>query len=173
MAKGERVLRNFDMTKLGGPPDCSRSRSDGFANCGRYRMIGNTVAFADAGLLTTQDWEDPMTFVRTKTGFTLDEVDFMPIAPMDPSLLAGVWVAESFTGSGRDMGGGVGVYNNADIFWNFAKDRQFERRQSVTTTTMITPDPILGGASGGGSSIAVGYRYVFLMAAPATFFCIA
>ncbi len=53
---------------------------------------------------------------------------------------------------GSVIGGGVGVYTDADVYWKFDADGRFEWAETSTTQTMISPDPIWGGAMGGGSS---------------------
>lgn len=71
---------------------------------------------------------------------------------MDAANLPGTWVGADFTGSGPGAGDGVGVYTDADVWWRFDADGRFAWCEASTTTTMISPDPILGGAMGGGSS---------------------
>lgn len=159
IAPDGRAVRDLDMDEFGALPDCTRSRPDGFAVCGEYRINGNTLSFRSSGDYEEDDWSDPEVFVEKGDGFQMGDVEFTPLQPMDPALLAGAWVAESYTGSGPGMLGGVGSYSDAEVFWNFASDGRFEWHQSITNTTLISPSPILDadgnsimGVSGGGSS---------------------
>jgi hypothetical protein len=149
VAPGGWIVRDLEPDDLGGMPDCTRSSPDGMAFCGEYRMSAQRVSIRE---VDDDDWGDRERARRMNDGFVLDDVEFTLVEPLDPAALAGVWVADSFTGGGPGFGGGVGVYTDADVFWQFDADGRFAWRESGTTETLITPDPILGGALGGGSS---------------------
>ncbi|NJM81507.1 MAG: hypothetical protein HC844_02570 [Tabrizicola sp.] len=152
VAPGGRILRDVDLDEIGDLPDCTRSRLDGHAFCGEYRIAGQTIQRRDEGEREDEDWTDAEPFALTETGFEIDGTEYTRLDPLSADLLPGIWVADSFTGSGPGYGGGVGVYTDADVYWSFTEDGRFEWAETATTQTLISPDPILGGVTGGGSS---------------------
>lgn len=152
IAPGGRILRDLDLEEIGGLPDCTKTRLDGHAFCGEYRLNGATYQTRDEGDTAEEDWSDPAPFTITGKRFDIDGIEYTLIEPLDAGALTGTWVADSFTGSGPGMSGGVGVYTDADVFWSLSDDGRFDWHESTSTQTLITPDPVLGGVSGGGSS---------------------
>jgi hypothetical protein len=152
VAPGGRQLSDVDLDEIGDLPDCSKSRPDGHAFCGEYRIKGNTIQRRDEGETKDEDWDEAEPFTLTDTGFEIDGITYTRLEPLATDALIGNWVADSFTGSSSGVGATVGQYTDADVYWAFSADNRFEWAESSTTQTLIVPDPFLGGASGGGSS---------------------
>lgn len=155
VASGGRMMTDPDFAHFAGFPDCARTTPSGEEVCGEYRTIGPRFSMRDARDFGVSVWSDNETFALTETGFTIGDIAYDRVEPADPAQLPGTWTASSFAGSGPGLGGGVGVYTGGETRWTFGADGRFDWHQNTTSTTLISPDPVLGGASGGGSSSTV------------------
>ncbi len=151
VAPGGRILEDPPFSDLGDMPDCTRARPDGEAFCDEYRITGGRISRRDSADFAPDAWDTPAPVTIHADRFTIDDIAYEPLPMITAAELPGTWAAGSFSGNGPGMAGGVGVYTDADVTWSFA-DGRFQWQENRTTTTMISPDPILGGASGGGSS---------------------
>ncbi len=152
VAPGGRIIEDPDWATIGDLPDCSRTTPSGEEFCGEYRIIGSMITRRDERAYGPDAWDDNAPFSLTKTGFIIDEIAYEPVSPPTPAALIGTWTIDGFTGGGPGLGGGVGQYTDSETFWTFTPDGRFTWQTSGTNTTLISPDPILGGVSGGGSS---------------------
>jgi hypothetical protein len=152
VAPGGRIITDPDWTAIGAAPDCTRTTPSGEEFCGEYRIIGGMITRRDARDYGPEAWDDNESFRITDTGFSIGEIDYEPVTPPSPDALVGTWTLDGFSGSGPGLGGGVGQYTDSETRWTFTPDGRFDWRNVGTNTTLISPDPILGGVSGGGSS---------------------
>ncbi|MEF2279636.1 hypothetical protein V3W47_15180 [Deinococcus sp. YIM 134068] len=144
-------LDGLDPTELGTVPDCTRTRPNGDPFCERYTLKGGQLLFQD----DDGTWDDPQAYRKTADGFTLGETRYVRVTPLTAAALAGVYTSEDFTGSGPAggaLGGGVGVYNALSGGYLFTPQGGFQWKSSSSSSTLISPNPVLGGAVGGGSS---------------------
>ncbi|MGL5011465.1 MAG: hypothetical protein ACRC6I_16420, partial [Paracoccaceae bacterium] len=152
VAPGGRIIEDPDWTAFAGFPDCSRTTPSGEEVCGEYRIVGTRISRRDERDYAPDAWSDNATLTRTDDGFTIDDIEYTRVIPPAQADLIGTWTLDDFTGSGPGLGGGVGSYTDSETYWIFTSDNRFEWQTSGTNTTLISPDPILGGVSGGGSS---------------------
>ncbi|MFM2391036.1 MAG: hypothetical protein RLZZ437_2591 [Pseudomonadota bacterium] len=152
IAPGGRIIVEPDLEHFQSLPDCSRTTPSGEEVCGEYRTIGPQFSYRDERDFDADAWSDNEPFALTDTGYTVGDIAYTRVLPPSAADLTGQWVAADFTGGGPGFGGGVGVYTDSDTRWTFTPDGRFDWYENSTTTTLITPDPILGGVSGGGSS---------------------
>ncbi len=152
VAPGGRIITDPDWTTIGDLPDCSRTTPSGEEFCGEYRIIGGMLTRRDERDYGADAWDDNEPFTLTDTGFMIGETAFDRLTPPTPADLTGTWTVDGFTGSGPGLGGGVGQYTDSETRWTFTPDGRFDWVSSGTNSTLISPDPILGGVSGGGSS---------------------
>jgi hypothetical protein len=150
-----RFIEDPDLTEIGAMPDCTRSSPSGEEFCGEYRIIGRKISFRTERDYDDDAWSDSAPLTITATGFTIDDIDYTPVTPPTPDALTGAWSSSNFTGSGPAGLSGVGNYQDSDIRWTFTKGGRFDWVSSITSTTLITADPFLGGASGGGSNTSL------------------
>lgn len=152
VAPGGRIIENPDWQAIGDMPDCSRTTPSGEEVCGEYRIVGAMISRRDERDHAPDAWSDNERLTLTDTGFTIDDTDYTRVTPPALPDLVGTWTVDDFTGGGPAFGAGVGNYTDSETWWIFTPEGRFEWQTSGTNTTLITPDPILGGVSGGGSS---------------------
>jgi hypothetical protein len=152
VAPGGRIITDPDLALIGDLPDCSRTTPSGEEFCGEYRIIGGMLTRRDEREYGPDAWDDNAPFRLTDTGFVIDEVEYTRVTPPTVADVQGTWTVDGFTGSGPGLGGGVGQYQDSETRWTFTGDGRFDWVSSGTNSTLISPDPILGGVSGGGSS---------------------
>ncbi|MCU0802629.1 MAG: hypothetical protein MUD11_12800 [Rhodobacteraceae bacterium] len=155
IAPGGRIMVEPDLDLYQSLPDCSRTTPSGEEVCGEYRTIGPQFSYRNARDFDVDAWSANAPFALTDTGYTVGDIAYTRVLPPTPDDLTGQWVADDFTGGGPGLGGGVGVYTDSDTRWTFTADGRFDWYENSTTSTLISPDPILGGVSGGGSSSSV------------------
>lgn len=144
-------LAGLDPTELGLIPDCGRTKPNGDPFCDRYTLKGNQLSFRD----DDGTWEEAEPYRKTEDGFLLGETRYVRVTPLTAAGLAGVYSTDDFSGNGPaggTLGGGVGVYNSLSSGYRFTPDGQFQWKYSSSSSTLISPNPILGGVVGGGGS---------------------
>ncbi|MPY67865.1 hypothetical protein F8S09_14440 [Deinococcus sp. SDU3-2] len=144
-------LAGLDPTELGLIPDCGRTRPNGDPFCERYTLKGNQLSFRDED----GTWEEAETYRKTEDGFLLGETRYVRVTPLTAAGLAGVYSTDDFSGNGPPggaLGGGVGLYNSLSNGYLFTPNGQFQWKYSSSSSTLISPNPVLGGVTGGGGS---------------------
>jgi hypothetical protein len=152
VAPGGRIITDPDLALIGDLPDCSRTTPSGEEFCGEYRIIGGMLTRRNEREYGPDAWDDNAPFSLTDTGFVIDEIEYFRVTPPALADIEGTWTVDGFTGSGPGLGGGVGQYTDSETRWTLTADGRFDWVSSGTNSTLISPDPILGGVSGGGSS---------------------
>ncbi len=154
---GGRIIEDPDLDALGDMPDCERTTPGGEEFCGEYRITGGMITRRDPRDFDADAWSDPAPVTLTPPGFRIDDVDYVPVTPPQPDAIIGTWSSESMTGNGPGLQGGVGIYSDNSTVWTFGPDGRFDWHSSTSTTTLISPNPVMvdsgfGGVSGGGGS---------------------
>lgn len=152
VAPAGRFIEDPDWTKIGDMPDCSRTTPSGEEFCGEYAIDGGMITMRDERQYDADDWDKNAPLSLTATGFNIDGTDFEQVLPPTAASLVGTWSSSAFTGGGPGLSGGIGNYSSSDTQWTFTADGHFSWKYSGGSSTLISADPILGGASGGGSS---------------------
>lgn len=144
-------LAGLDPTELGLIPDCGRTKPNGDPFCDRYTLKGSQWSFQDSD----GSWDKPETYRKTADGFTLGETRYVRVTPLTAAGLAGVYSSDDFSGNGPPggaLGGGAGIYSSLSSGYLFTAGGQFQWKSSSSSSTLISPNPVLGGAVGGGGS---------------------
>ncbi len=136
---------DIDPEDFGEGIDCSRTSPSGRRVCLHYEVRGSQIRMEeDFG-----EWGEWLPLAKKGRNLQIDEQDHFRLAPM-----TGLRVDAFYSSDGARYNGALntGISTNFEEGYALSRDGRFAWRSSSTSTVMISPDPFLGGAVGGGSS---------------------